>query len=203
MAAYNILIGMATGGTVRSETVTSLIGAMDVIRSHGIGTDLRLEIGGYVSMNRNRLVRCALERGSSHILFIDNDQTFQPSAIQRLIDADKDIVGAMYNARGVPGKPVVSTIKLVDPATDPNKGEIVTSEFSAQLFKTFSLGTGFLLIKTDVFRKMQSPWFVDGEDEKGECFTEDVEFCKKAHKAGFDVWCSPTIKVGHIGTTEY
>jgi len=65
------------------------------------------------------------------------------------------------------------------------------------------MGTGFMLIKTSVFEKMKSPWFVDGEDENGECFTEDVEFCRKAHLAGFDVWCSPTIPIRHIGTYEY
>jgi GT2 family glycosyltransferase len=154
-------------------------------------------------MNRNRLVRCALERNATHLLFIDNDMVFQPSAIQRLIDADKDIIGINYNARGVPGKPVVSTIKLVDPATDPQKNKTVISEFSAQLFPLFAVGTGFLLIKTDVFRAMDAPWFVDGEDKNGECFTEDVEFCRKAHKASFDVWCNPTIPIKHIGTAEY
>lgn len=203
MAAYNILIAICTGGTMRSETVTSLIGAMEVLKGHGVGVGLRIEIGGYVSMNRNRLVRHALENNFTHIMFIDNDMVFQPSAIQRLLDADKDIVGANYNARGVPGKPVVMTIKLTDPALEPQPGQVKTVEISAQLFTTFSLGTGFLLIKTDVFKKMDSPWFVDGEDKNGECFTEDVEFCRKAHLAGYDVWCSPTIKMGHIGTYEY
>lgn len=203
MAAYNILIGMATGGTVRSETVTSLIGAMEVIRGHGVGTNLRLEIGGYVTMNRNRLVRHALETHTSHLLFIDNDMVFNPSAIQRLVDSDKDIVGVNYNARGTPGQPVVSTIKIVDPANDPNKDKIITTEFSAQLFTLYALGTGFMLIKTHVFEKMESPWFVAGEDKNGECFTEDVEFCRKAHIAGFDVWCNPTIQIKHIGNYEY
>ena len=203
MAGYTLLIGMCTGGTVRSETVTSLVGAMEVVKSHGIGTNLRIMVGGYVSMNRNKLVRSALEMNASHLLFIDNDHMFDPSAIQRLIDADKDIVGVNYNSRGAPGQPVVSTIKLVDPKIDPQKDKIVNSEFPAQLFKLFALGTGFMLIKTDVFRNMKAPWFVDGEDKDGECFTEDIDFCRKAHLAGYDVWCSPTIPMKHIGTQEY
>ena len=205
MTGYTLLIGMCSGGTVRSETVTALIGAMDVLKGHGVGVNLRIMVGGYVSMNRNILVRSALEINATHLMFIDADHTFLPSSVQRLLDADKDIVGAPYNARPVPGKPVVSTIKLIDPATDPNgkTGKPIETEYPAQLFKLFAVATGFMLVKTDVFRKMKAPWFVDGEDENGECFTEDVEFCRKAHLSGFDVWCSPSIHVGHLGLAEY
>lgn len=203
MGAYTVTIGMATGGTIRSETVTSLFGAMEVLKGHGVGIHLILEIGGYVAHNRNTLVRQAQHNGSTHLMFIDNDMVFQPSAIQRLLDADKDIVGANYNARGVPGKPVVSTIKLVDPATDPNYGKVVNTEWPAQLFTLFSIATGFMLIKMPVFDKVADPWFVAYEEVGGEHHTEDVEFCKKAHEAGIDVWCSPTIEVGHIGTYQY
>lgn len=199
----NLLIGIASGGTMRVETVTSLIGAMEVIKGHGVGVNLSIEIGGYVAHNRNALVDTAQRTGSTHIMFIDNDMTFQPSAIQRLLDHDKDIVGANYNARGVPGKPVVSTVKLIDPETDPNKNKTYTAEFPAQLFKCYGLGTGFMLINMQVFNHLTRPYFVAYEDPNGEHHTEDIEFCKRAGEAGFDVWCSPSIKVGHIGTAEY
>jgi GT2 family glycosyltransferase len=176
---------------------------MEVIKSHGVGVTLNIMIGGYVARNRNELVETAKKNGSTHLMFIDNDQTFQPSAIQRLIDHDKDIVGANYNARGVPGKPIVSTVKLIDPETDPHKDETYTTEFPAQMFKCFGLGTGFMLINMSVFDKLEKPYFVAYEDPDGTHHTEDIEFCKKAGLAGFDVWCSPTIKVGHIGTYEY
>ncbi len=201
---YTLLLGICTGGTVRSETVASLIGAMDVLKASGVGVNLRLEIGGYVSMNRNRLVRSALEMNATHLMFVDADHTFLPSAIQKLIDADKDIIAAPYNNRPVPGKTLpISTIKLTDPDLSEKSDEPVHTEYPAQLFKLFAAATGFMLIKTDVFRKMKSPWFVDGEDENGECFTEDIEFCRKAHLAGFDVWVNPQIKIGHIGLAEY
>jgi len=199
----NILIGMATGGTVRSETVTSLFGALEVLKSHGVGVNLAIEIGGYVAHNRNALVKTAREKGMDYIMFIDNDMVFQPSSIQRLLDADKNIIGCNYNARGVPGKPIISTVKMVDPNTDPNYGKTMTVEFPAQMFKVFGLGTGFMLIKTKVFEKLEKPYFEAYEDPDGSHHTEDIEFCARAHKKGFNVWCNPTIKLGHIGTQEY
>ncbi|MBU6501168.1 MAG: hypothetical protein KGJ89_05375 [Patescibacteria group bacterium] len=200
---YNIMVGMATGGTVRSETVSSLVGALEVIKGKGAGVALSLQIGGYVAHNRNELVKLAQENKSTHIMFIDNDMVFKPSAIQRLLDHDKDIVGANYNARGVPGKPVIMTMKLTNPETDENKGQYMQVNFPPQLFKCWSLGTGFMLVKTSVFDKLARPYFVAYEEPNGEHHTEDVEFCKKAHEAGYDVWCSPTIEIKHIGTYEY
>lgn len=195
----NITIGMATGGTIRSETVTSLIGAMDVLKSHGVGINLSIQIGGYAARNRNALADVALNNGSNYLMFIDNDMVFKPSAIQRLLDHDKDIVGVHYNARGVMGKPVISTVKLAD-----ENGNLTSSDhMPAQLFKCFAVGTGLMLVKTSVFPKLKRPYFVAYEEEDGEHHTEDVEFCRKAHDAGIDVWCSPTIEVGHIGNYTY
>jgi GT2 family glycosyltransferase len=203
MTAINLTVGLCTGGVVQSETVTSLFGALDVIKGHGIGVNLSLQIGGYVAHNRNELVRVAQKNGSTHLMFIDADMIFQPSSIQRLIDHDKDVVGANYNARGVPGQPIISTLKLVDPSTDPDKGKFIQSEFSAQLFPVFGLATGFMLIKMPVFDKVEAPWFVAYEEPNGEHHTEDIEFCAKCHKVGIDVYCSPTIQIGHKGNYVY
>lgn len=194
---YNLTIGMATGGTIRTETMTSLIGAMDVVKSKGVGIYLNAQIGGYVARNRNEIVEQAKKNGSTHLMFIDNDMEFMPSAIQRLLDHDKDIVGAAYNARPAPGKPLVSTVKM---SKDYTSLAISHLEIPSQLFKCYGLGTGFMLIKMSVFKKLKKPYFVAYEDPDGTHHTEDIEFCIRAMKKGFDVWCSPTIKVGHIGT---
>lgn len=201
---YHVTIGVCTGGTMRSETVTSLVGAMDVIRANGIKANLAIQIGGYVAKNRNSLVETAINNGSTHIMFIDNDQTFRPSAIQRLIDHDKDIVCAPYNARPAPGQQVVSTIKLLDENGElPMDGGTKEFEIPAGLFKVGGSGTGFMLIKTSVFGKLKKPYFVAWEDEEGVHHTEDIEFCIKARKAGYDIWANPTIPIGHIGITEF
>jgi GT2 family glycosyltransferase len=197
----SLTIGMATGGTVRSETVASLIGAMDVLKNNGIPVQLTLQVGGYVAHNRNRIVRAAQNFGTTHLLFLDNDMVFKPSAIQRLWDHDKDIVGANYNTRGTKssdGRPI-STIKIAD-----EKGNLVDrGEIPNQLFECFAVATGFMMVNMSVFDKLDKPWFEAGESADGEHFTEDVEFCRRAQKAGIKVWCSPTIKVGHIGTQEF
>lgn len=197
---YKVLIAMATGGTIRSETVSSLFGAIDVLRQKDVALALSIQVGGYVARNRNELAKTAVEGEFTHLMFIDNDMIFPPHGIMRLIDHDKDIVGAPYNARGIPGQPVVSTIKMGD---DFTSGNTVAHEMPKGLFKCSGMGTGFLLIKTPVFDKLKKPYFVAFEDPSGEHHTEDIEFCHKARKAGFDIWASPTISLGHVGTKVY
>jgi hypothetical protein len=60
-----------------------------------------------------------------------------------------------------------------------------------------------MLIKIEVFDKLKKPYFVAYEDENGDHHTEDIEFCINAKKAGFDIWCSPTTPVGHLGIYMY
>lgn len=197
----HITIGICSGGMIHAETVTSLIGAMEVVKQKGIEVLLTVQIGGYTAHNRNECVRTALNNGSTHLMFIDADQTFPPSGIVRLFDHDKDIVGAMYNTRGnLDDKgQLISTVKMAD-----DKGNLVsTGEVPNQLFKCYAVATGFMLINMSVFNKLEKPWFVAYETPSGEHRTEDVEFCKRAGAAGYDIWCSPTIHVGHIGNYTY
>ncbi len=201
---YSVCIGVASGGTLRAETVTSIIGALDVLRNNGVTANLVVQIGGYVARNRNEIVSVAKKNEATHVMFIDNDMEFKPSAIQRLLDADKDIVCAPYNARPTPGKPVYSTVKLMnDKGEIPMDGSEKPIEMPAGLFRVGGSGTGFMMIKTSVFDKLKKPYFVAWENEDGEHHTEDIDFCVKAREAGFDVWCNPTIPIGHIGTYTF
>ena len=95
---------------MRSETVNCLLHAMEVLKQKDVGVSVSIQIGGYVARNRNELINTAQKNGDTHIMFIDNDQTFPPNGIIRLLDHDKDIAAAPYNARGVPGHPSVSVV---------------------------------------------------------------------------------------------
>lgn len=199
----NILVGIISGGTVRAELIPCLFGALDVLKGHGVGVNIACQTGGYAAQNRNELTKLAKSHKSDYLMFIDNDMTFPNSGIQRLLDADKDIIGVHYNARPKPGtNKLISTVKTADPFNDVDFGK-VTEGFPAQTFKCFSVGTGFTLIRMNIFDRIPFPWFESGETEKDGPYTEDVDFFRKANEAGFEIYCNPTIKMGHIGTQEY
>lgn len=195
---YTITIGMATGGTIRTETVARLLPAIWALKQRAYEVHFCPMIGGNVCHNRNIITRSALENGSDYLMFIDNDMMFPADGITQLIDCDKDIVAAPYNQRPLPqtdNSVRISTVKLVD-----ENDNLISGSVPKELARVGGVGTGFMLIKMTVFREMDGPWFVDYEDETHEFHGEDINFCTKARLMGYEVWIDPHIEIGHIGS---
>lgn len=194
---YSVTVGMATGGTIRTETVARLLPAIWALKDRGYKVHFCPMIGGFVTHNRNIIARQALANNSDYVMFIDNDMMFPADGITRLIDSDKDIIAGPYNQRPLPQTDnsfKTSTVKLVD-----ENGELMDGSVPEELAQVGGTGTGFMLIKTDVFRIMKQPFFHDYEDENFEFHGEDINFCLKARGLGFEVWINPHIEIQHIG----
>lgn len=144
-------------------------------------------------------VRLARKAKNTHIMFIDADMTFPRDGIERLLKQDKMIIGANYNQRQIP---LISTIKLED-----KNGKYISGtakKFPKKTFEVAAIATGFCLLNLSIFDKISEPWFVAGYiDDMKDFNTEDVYFCKQAKKAGFKVYCDPTLVVKHIGDYQY
>ena len=66
------------------------------------------------------------------------------------------------------------------------------------------MGTGIILIKTEIFNKIPRPWFSFKTSELGNTLNgEDWMFCLRAKEAGFQVWVNITLQIGHIGQTIF
>lgn len=169
-------VAIVTAGEMKARTACALISALPNI---GVPFQMFLAEGCYIHYNRENAVKMAFEAGCSHILFVDTDMFFDYDAIKRLIDHNLDIVGGRYNKRVVP---LVSTVPDI-----------------TELSKVPFVPTGFLLINMEVFTKIGAPYFSfeDGAE------SEDVYFCNKAIASGYDIWCDPTIQIGHLGTATF
>ena len=191
-----ITIGIPNTGSVRSETMLSLIPNLFTAISYyqqayktGLMFDMICPVGCYVHMNRNLCVNRALENKSSHLFFVDSDMEFPDDALAKLLVVDKDIVAAPYNKRTLPIRPILDT----DMKDMPNFP-----------FRINAMPTGLMLVKMEVFNLMLPPWFAfEFVDGKSDWVGEDIYFCRKAEKYGFEIWCEPTIEVKHIGDYKY
>lgn len=152
---------------------------------------------GYKNSSLNVYLKAAKEHGATHFMSIDNDMIFPPDGINRLLEQDKEIIGAHYNERRFPLR---STVKIADKNGNLQAGDI--SEFT-QTFPVYSLGLGFVLIKMSVFDKLKKPYFNSPLDENDQFMTEDFYFFKKCQEAGIQVYCDPHITVKHVGTYLY
>lgn len=198
-----VLVGVCTGGVIQAQTVGSLVGALDKLKAEGYSYKLAIRIGGNKSRNMNKLVEETLDGGYDYLMSIDADMVFPTDGVVRLIDNDKDIVGANYSVRGngVGNDPREVVVKMAD--EDGNLISMAATDLPKELFRCHGLGNGFTLYKREVFKDMARPWFEDFEDENGKWSGEDINFHRRAYQAGFEVWCNPKIKMGHIGTYNY
>ena len=197
----SLCMGIISGGSIKTDTVACILS----IATHlPADVHLSLPVGGYAAQNRNMVVDMALEAKDTHIVFIDSDMIFPPKSVEKLLSHDKDIVGVNYHQRQI--KPI-STVKMIGPDGRYICG--TEKDLPDVLFEAGGVGTGFCLINTNVFKKMEYPYFradyLPDEFNKGqlEFNTEDIYFCKEARKLGFHVWCDPTIIVQHLGDFKY
>lgn len=190
----NISIGIPTRGEISIETTMCLIYAM---QKTPCNVHLNFHKGTYIHELRNDIIKEAIDKGADYMMFIDSDMVFDPDGIAKLLSHKKDIVGGMYNMKSLP---LVSTIKLED--ENGNRLHSTEAQIPDKLFKCYAVPTGFMLIRLEAIKNMKYPFDFDREED-GSLIGEDVNFCIRARKMGLEVWCDPTIKIGHIGTYVY
>lgn len=160
------------GPTLLACMAMTACSAMHGVSMLPIGTS-----GCYIEDNRNGSVQHALdtELDFDWLLWIDGDMIFPEDALVRLIEHDKDIVGANYRQRTPPFAFVGAYLDGKD-----------THLMEPGLWPMSHLPTGLLLTRFDIYRKLAYPWFNAGLRGQPR---DDVYFCNYAREAGYEIWC--------------
>lgn len=182
-----IAIGVATNRFIKPKTALSLL---RLIAHSKHDYYFIVSTKGYnTSENRNYIAAQAVKNNCAYLFFADDDMIFPPDTLDRLLAHNKDIVGGVYNTKYEVQSPVI---------------EYLDEKSETEPFKCGAIGTGCLLIKCDVFRKIPQIWFnYEWNDNGSVKMSHDWLFCHKAKEYGYDIWADPTILVQHIGLKEY
>lgn len=190
----------------------SLLISTNVLNSEGISWNYLSQGGSLVAMAREMTVGgwdtnnikmrepCSGDFTYNKIVWIDSDIEWSPKDLIRLYQSDKDIISGCY----------LMEDRHIPIYQQPRGGmmpEQMLNQFTKP-FKVAGCGFGFLAVKSGVFEKMPRPWFgpesvpvIDEETgEQREDFIlvgEDLSWCTKAIKSGFDIWVDPLVKVTH------
>lgn len=161
-----------------------------------------------IAAGRNSAVEVALTNDCDYILFTDDDMELHPQAFKTLLSRDRDIVMAMCYIRGYPYRPMVfkwfeGEETQTSVGDQKVKGRCIGlwSECEQHIQENgliepvAAVGCATTLVKTDLLRKMNFPWFYTGTAN-----TEDVYFCIKAQNVHPDVTIAvdTTIPSGHV-----
>ena len=150
---------------------------------------------GDIARCRNDIARRALEDGCTHLLFMDTDQVYHDQdLVTRLLERKKDIVGGKVHRRWPPFEPILQ-----------RGGEHVPDEeiYRGGLVPVDGTGQGCMMIRTKVYADLEYPWYkVERDEFENVTCGEDIYFCRKARKAGYDIYVDCDVNIGHLSMME-
>lgn len=158
------------------------------------GTTVTGRIGSDIPEARNHLIKEMLESEDSEwIWFVDDDHTFPHDIVLRLLAHDVDVVTPLVLRRQSPFWPIATGL-------DGNYLDLAAVRPDEGLVPVMFAGTSGMLIRRRVLEALEFPWFEYGHDEDKRRVSEDVNFCKRATEAGFEIHVDPSFTMGHTTT---
>lgn len=177
----------------------------------------------------------------THLLFIDSDISFDPKDVITMLALDKDVIGGPYPKKTINWRNILKASKHPSiTEANPNELSKVAGDYvfnpirGTEKFKVteplevLEIGTGFMLIKRDVFPKFAAHYphlaykpdhpgqkHFDGSREIHAYFdtvidpvtkrylSEDYMFCQYWRNMGGSVWLCPWMQTTHVGSFHF
>ena len=189
-----LLIAIPCYDVMRAEFVQSLVALMNRLTADKVWYEVKIISGTVVHTARDHLAKHAVNNGFSHVLWLDDDMVFGDSILEDLTISGKtdQIICGKFISRHNPYLPTI--FKRIEPTVDRFDEDYNPGE-------AFRIGAcGFACVLTPV----QALGDVLNNNH-GTCFlptsraSEDMAFCLRATGLGYEIWCEPTARVGHVG----
>ena len=185
-----VVVGVPTFGTT---TIEWSLAFASIAYPLGAGMRPLVVKGERVDEARNQIVKAALELNADYVLFLADDVIAPPNIFMQQYERDVDICTGIYWTKSFPKHPYIWRGVQQGPYTKWKHGEF---------FQVDMAGCDALLVKTDVFRKIEPPWFSckwtwEPDTNIGSLTTEDFYFFLKAMNAGYKVWADTCVMAGH------
>ena len=201
------------GGQLTESTFMSYIKWGNTARQLGIDWTMEtLTNESLISRARNTLTAKFLNnKDSTHLLFVDADIGFEPWHILVLLNRQVDVIGGLYPMKSMPIKWCVNGFDGAEEGAD-------------SLQEVSKTGTGFMLIKRDVFEKLNAhpatkpfindiglpeelnPYmktYFDTAVRENRYYSEDWTFCENWRDLGGRIWVDKRVLLRHTGTYTF
>lgn len=134
---------------------------------------------------RNAVCKATCDSEADAVFWCDSDVILPADAISRLAGGGQDFITGIYFQRVAPHWPLIAGFE------NAHFQWIVKWEPN-MLVAIDGCGFGCVLTSTKLLREMDHEWF------SYEKFSEDFDFCLKARKLGYQLWCDTGILCGHL-----
>jgi hypothetical protein len=220
------------GGMCHGEFTNSLIQTIGSLVNHGIDFQYSFKYNeSLITRARNTLVHEFLKTDCTHLFFIDADISFNALDVVKMVNADKDVLCGVYPKKKLYWDKIHQAVLTGHRKEDlPVLGvEYVYHSVDGQrlnltedkLIETHHAGTGFMMIKRNVFDQIYDvPSYIAVDDsgnkdrikiffdtsiqENTEFYlSEDYHFCDLWRKHGGKIHLASWVNLKHIGSYTY
>lgn len=185
-----LLIAIPCYDTLRPEFVQSLVNLMARLTRDRVPYEVKIITGTMVHAARDALAKHAVNNEFTHALWLDADMVFADNILEDLTMCGKDMVCGRFLSRHNPYLPTIFS------SVTPEVNRI--SEYPDEAFRIGACGFACVFMRVEILRDVLN-------NNSGKCFlptanmSEDLAFCERAKGAGYEIWCEPTARVGHVG----
>jgi hypothetical protein len=159
----------------------------------------------YISHARSKMLRKALDAGATHIIFLDDDVSWQPDALLRMLQVNEPVVAATYRFKKEPEEYMGCFM-----AHDDGR-PVAKMQDGQALVEMFTVPAGFLCVSREAVIKFMRDWpeltygepthpftdlFNHGAHD-GTWYGEDYAFCRRWREKGGKIWLLPDLGVDH------
>lgn len=225
------------GGVCHGVYVQGLLQLTDIFRQLGWGANVSMLFNeSLITRGRNAMVANFLKTDCTHLFFIDSDIRFNATEVPRMFEVDKDIICGIYPKKEINWPQVRAAFEAgktdeeMKHATGSFVVNLVNYDGSAEVplmepVEIWNGGTGFMLIKREVFDKMGPlvPTYLNDTGDTGgtmkrgdpvieffatsiepevqRLLSEDYHFCHIWRTlCGGKVFAAPWVTLGHSGS---
>lgn len=197
------------GGSPVTEYLTSLGESVPILKDAGWEVEAFPEVGcPYISHARATMLRKALTAGCDAVVFIDDDLSWQPDALLRLLEVKEPVVSGTYRFKKDDVEYMGQHLQWPD-------GKIAAKMQDGQaLVEMFSIPGGFLKITREAVQQFMRAYpellygdpiapsvdlFNHGADDYV-WWGEDYAFARRWRAKCGRIWLVPDIEVNHHAT---
>lgn len=160
-----------------------------------------------VQLARDQMARATVEGGYDYLGMIDDDMMMDGYDMwDKLLARDVPLVAPLAFMRSGDHSPVIFVVRggfiPGQPGIETHTQPVLNYPKNA-LVACDAVGFGAVLIKAEVLRAIEPPWFMSSYGDPKYGTGEDVLFCTKVTRAGFKVYSDTSICLKHLAPREY
>lgn len=155
-------------------------------------------------MARNELINLAYREKYDTMVFIDDDEYWDPLCLMEILNSPKDVITV----------PVVNkSDKKI--AYNINLPQTIHKDSTDEYIKVDTTGTGFLKLSAKIikdliesshelrFRTKVIRIVCEYGQLAGDFVGEDINLSRKIKELGYDIWLNPNYTISHLGVKMY